>query len=102
MRFPSSAFPPALGRDPNNARSRAVRYNGDRVTRTHKISNVVGVVLPFVGFVAALVLLWHKLVWWTDLGIAAGMYVATGLGVTVGFHRLLTHRSFDTYRPIRY
>jgi stearoyl-CoA desaturase (delta-9 desaturase) len=72
------------------------------VTRTHKISNVVGVVLPFVGFVAALVLLWHKLVWWTDLGIAAGMYVATGLGVTVGFHRLLTHRSFDTYRPIRY
>ena len=29
------------------------------------------------------------------------MYVATGLGVTVGFHRLFTHRSFATSRPMR-
>jgi stearoyl-CoA desaturase (delta-9 desaturase) len=26
------------------------------------------------------------------------MYFASGVGVTVGFHRLLTHRSFQTYR----
>ena len=30
------------------------------------------------------------------------MYVATGLGVTVGFHRMLTHRSFATYKPVQY
>jgi stearoyl-CoA desaturase (delta-9 desaturase) len=29
------------------------------------------------------------------------MYVATGLGITVGFHRLLTHRSFKTTRPVK-
>ena len=50
------------------------------------------VVLPFLGFVAALVLLWNRLVGWSDIAILAGTYVATGLGVTVGYHRLLTHR----------
>ena len=29
-------------------------------------------------------------------------YVLTGLGITVGFHRLFTHRSFQTYAPVRY
>jgi len=29
------------------------------------------------------------------------MYAATGLGVTVGFHRYLTHRSFKTSRAMR-
>ena len=31
-----------------------------------------------------------------DLAIFAVLYVLTGLGVTVGFHRLFTHRSFKT------
>jgi stearoyl-CoA desaturase (delta-9 desaturase) len=40
--------------------------------------------------------LWHHGLQWRDIGIFLIMYVATGLGVTVGFHRLLTHRSFKT------
>jgi stearoyl-CoA desaturase (delta-9 desaturase) len=28
--------------------------------------------------------------------------VLTGYGVTLGFHRLLTHRSFQTYKPVEY
>jgi stearoyl-CoA desaturase (delta-9 desaturase) len=32
---------------------------------------------------------------WSDLGISAFMYTITGLGVTVGMHRLFTHRSFE-------
>ena len=30
------------------------------------------------------------------------MYLVTALGITVGFHRLLTHRAFETYRPVKY
>lgn len=37
----------------------------------------------------------------SDLIVFGIMYVATGLGITVGFHRLFTHRSFKTTRPIR-
>jgi stearoyl-CoA desaturase (Delta-9 desaturase) len=36
-----------------------------------------------------------------DLIAFAVLYVLTGLGVTVGFHRYFTHRSFSTTRPIR-
>ena len=38
---------------------------------------------------------------WQSLSILAAMYVAVGTGVTVGFHRLLTHRSFTCNRWLR-
>jgi stearoyl-CoA desaturase (Delta-9 desaturase) len=72
------------------------------MTRAHKISNLVGAIVPFLAFIAAIVLLWNEIVDWSDLAVLAIMYVVCGLGVTVGFHRLLTHRSFQTYKPIQY
>jgi stearoyl-CoA desaturase (Delta-9 desaturase) len=45
----------------------------------------------------AIVLLWNRAVDGTDLAIMGGMYVLSAVGVTVGFHRLLTHRAFQTY-----
>ncbi len=72
------------------------------MSKAHKISNLVGVFLPFVAFVAAVVLLWNELVDWSDLAVLAIMYVLTGYGVTLGFHRLLTHRSFQTFKPVEY
>jgi stearoyl-CoA desaturase (Delta-9 desaturase) len=45
--------------------------------------------------------LWQQLLGWSDLIVFAIMYVATGLGVTVGFHRLFTHRSFKTGKAVR-
>src|SRR4051812_50152678 len=56
---------------------------------------VVAVVLPFAGFVTALALLWGSGVTWLDLGILAVMYILVGFGVTIGFHRMLTHRAFE-------
>jgi stearoyl-CoA desaturase (Delta-9 desaturase) len=72
------------------------------VTRVERYANVGAVIVPFLAFVAALILLWNSLVGWTDLAILAFAYLATGLGVTVGYHRLLTHRSFATHRWIAY
>jgi stearoyl-CoA desaturase (Delta-9 desaturase) len=67
------------------------------VTRAERIANLTGVVLPFVGVIAAIVLLWNRAVDLTDLAILAVSYLVTAIGVTVGFHRLLTHRAFATY-----
>jgi stearoyl-CoA desaturase (delta-9 desaturase) len=53
---------------------------------------------PFVGLVVALWLLWGRGVGLADVGLAVFFYLLTGFGVTVGFHRCLTHRSF-TARP---
>jgi stearoyl-CoA desaturase (delta-9 desaturase) len=67
------------------------------MTRTERIANLAGVVVPFAGLLAAVVLLWNDWVNAIDLAILAVMYLTTAIGVTVGYHRLLTHRAFRTY-----
>ena len=72
------------------------------MTKLEKRLNVVAVALPFVAFLAAIVLLWNSAVSARDLGILAVMYLLTAIGVTVGFHRLLTHRAFQVPKPLAY
>ncbi|MGE0505293.1 MAG: acyl-CoA desaturase [Solirubrobacterales bacterium] len=72
------------------------------MSRAEKIANLGAVVVPFVATIAAVVLLWNSLVTPADLIIAAAMYLLTAVGITVGFHRLLTHRSFQTSKPLEY
>src|SRR5436309_10758328 len=67
------------------------------MTRAARTANLLGVVVPFAGVLAAVVLLWNSWVNATDIAIMAVMYLITAVGVTVGFHRLLTHRAFQTY-----
>jgi stearoyl-CoA desaturase (delta-9 desaturase) len=72
------------------------------MTRAHKITNLFAVVLPFAAFIAAIVLLWNQIVDGSDLLVLGVMYFLTGFGVTLGYHRLLTHRSFQTHKPVEY
>ena len=72
------------------------------MSRAERNVNLIGVVVPFLGLIAAVVLLWNQWVDWIDLTIMAVTYVAFGLGITVGYHRLLTHRSFRTHKPTEY
>jgi stearoyl-CoA desaturase (Delta-9 desaturase) len=72
------------------------------MTRTAKIANLLTVVLPPLIIAAAIVVFWNKVVGLHDLLVALVMYLITGFGVTVGFHRMLTHRSFRTSKPVEY
>jgi stearoyl-CoA desaturase (delta-9 desaturase) len=72
------------------------------MTRTHKAINLAGIVLPFAGLLLAIALLWHRFVGPKELAILLVGYLLTGIGVTVGYHRLFTHRSFETFRSVRY
>jgi stearoyl-CoA desaturase (delta-9 desaturase) len=71
------------------------------MTRRHKIVNLIGVPAPLVGVAAAIALLWHRAVGPLELGLMVGLYVITCLGVTLGYHRMLTHRAFDASRAFR-
>ncbi|REK89853.1 acyl-CoA desaturase [Streptomyces inhibens] len=59
------------------------------------------VVAPFVGLAIAIPLLWGSVVHLTDLVLLAVFYVISGLGVTVGFHRGLTHGSYTATPALR-
>jgi stearoyl-CoA desaturase (delta-9 desaturase) len=71
------------------------------MTRAHRVGNILGVFVPIAGVVVAVVLLWNTFVGPAELAVTAVLYVLTGLGVTVGFHRLFAHRSFETTTPVR-
>ena len=55
-------------------------------------------VLPFAGLIAAMWLAWGHGLNLADILLAVLFYLVTGFGVTVGFHRCLTHRSFTAAR----
>ena len=71
------------------------------MTRAHKIANLIGVPLPLVGLIAAIVLLWDRAVGPLELGLLVGLYLLTALGVTLGYHRMFTHRAFESSRVFR-
>ena len=71
------------------------------MTRAHKVANLIGVPLPLVGLVVAIVLLWNRAIGPLELGLMLGFYVLTALGVTLGFHRMFTHRAFESSRAFR-
>jgi stearoyl-CoA desaturase (delta-9 desaturase) len=72
------------------------------MNKIDKYANLGAVVLPFAATIAAIALLWNDAVNATDLAIMAVMYVVTAGGITIGYHRLLTHRSFATYKWAEY
>jgi len=61
---------------------------------------VTGVPVLALGLVAWQ--LWEKALHWSDLIVFLVLYILCGLGVTVGFHRLFTHRAFATTRWLRF
>jgi stearoyl-CoA desaturase (delta-9 desaturase) len=72
------------------------------VTRLERNVNLAAVMIPFIGTIVGAVFAWGTLLHTRDLVIFAVMYLASALGVTVGFHRHLTHRAFDTSKPLHY
>jgi len=76
-------------------------HHGDQVGDRQflfRMLNLAGVTIPVIGLVVAFVLLWGVAFNGVHLAILGGMYIATALGITVGYHRFFTHRSFKTPR----
>ncbi len=71
------------------------------MTLGHKIANLIFVPLPLLGLIAAVVLLWHRAIGPLELALMLSLYTLTCLGVTLGYHRMFTHRSFESSRVFR-
>jgi stearoyl-CoA desaturase (Delta-9 desaturase) len=66
-----------------------------------RIANTVVTAVPIALLGLAVWLAWGGTLYWSDLVVMALVYLLSGLGITVGYHRLFTHRSFKTNRPLR-
>jgi stearoyl-CoA desaturase (delta-9 desaturase) len=77
---------------------RAPSARGLLLARTITLLLVAG---PPIAFAVAAPLLWGRLLNVLDLAMAVGLYLVTGFGVTVGYHRLFAHRSFRACRGLK-
>jgi stearoyl-CoA desaturase (Delta-9 desaturase) len=73
----------------------------EKMTLPHKVINLIGVPAPLVGLIVAIALLWNRAIGPLELGLMIGLYVITCLGVTLGYHRMFTHRAFEGSRAFR-
>jgi stearoyl-CoA desaturase (delta-9 desaturase) len=76
---------------PHKTMSKATRY-----------VNIVAVAIPFIGVLTAIVLLWNSAVSTFDIALTIGMYLISAFGITIGYHRMLTHGSVQAPKWVRY
>lgn len=67
----------------------------------HRVVLALFIGIPLAALIAAVPVAWGWGLSWSDAGIAVVMYLVSGHGVTVGYHRLFTHRSFRAATPVR-
>jgi stearoyl-CoA desaturase (delta-9 desaturase) len=67
----------------------------------YKTTILLVVLIPLLATVLALRLLWQHVVHTPDLILLAVMYALVAVGVTVGYHRMLTHRSFRAHPVVK-
>lgn len=67
-----------------------------------KLLNATAIIVPFLGLVAAIALLWGRAIGWFELTLLVVGYVLTAGGVTIGFHRYYTHKSYECPRWVQW
>ena len=87
--------------DLDAALSGSLTVEEERLRLPQRIHAVAIVVLPLLGTAAAVALATQVGIRPLDVVLLVLMYVITILGISVGYHRLFTHRSFKANLPVR-
>jgi stearoyl-CoA desaturase (delta-9 desaturase) len=72
-----------------------------RTSRISQVVTLIAVVVPPLGLVSAIGLLWGVGFHWVDLALFVGLYVVCAFGTTIGFHRYFTHKGFEARAPVK-
>src|SRR5450432_1581450 len=78
-----------------------IALGGDRKSGLEQFALGFFVVVPFLALLAAVPVFWGWGLGWHDIVIAVVMYAIAGHGITIGYHRLFTHKSFKANRPLK-
>jgi stearoyl-CoA desaturase (delta-9 desaturase) len=70
-------------------------------SRTSQVVTLVAVVVPPLGLLSAMGLLWGVGFSWIDVALFVGFYILCAFGTTVGFHRYFTHKGFEARWPVK-
>ena len=76
-------------------------WGGDTQSRREQLALALFIIVPFLAVIVAIPIAWGGWLGWSDVLIMVVMYAISGHGVTVGFHRLFTHKSFKPNRAVK-
>lgn len=74
----------------------------EKISLGVRLAVLVVILVPLGAVLTAPLFAWGWGFRWTDLGLLLGLYVLTALGITVGYHRLFVHRSFETNAVVKF
>ena len=92
-------MPPRAAQSSAPAQMR-IALGGDRKSGLEQFALGFFVIVPFLALLAAIPVFWGWGLGWHDIVIAVVMYAIAGHGITIGYHRLFTHKSFKAARPL--
>jgi stearoyl-CoA desaturase (delta-9 desaturase) len=73
----------------------------DRKGPAEQVALALFIGIPFLALIAAVPVAWGWGLGWHDIVLVAVMYGISGHGITIGYHRLFTHKSFKAKRAVR-
>jgi stearoyl-CoA desaturase (Delta-9 desaturase) len=76
--------------------------NPRRISLAVRMAALIAILVPLLAVLAAPFVVWGWGFRWTDLGLLLSLYVLTAFGITVGYHRLFVHRSFETSTLVKF
>src|SRR3954447_15929758 len=95
--FSSRTLPPG-----SQARRRPVPEAVSSHSALSRAITLIAVIVPFAATILAIVKLWQREVMPVDIVLLIGFYLLTGFGITVGYHRFATHRSFQSGPVVKF
>ena len=78
-----------------------IAHSSSKLPLGHRIVNLIAILVPPCGLILAMALAWGWGFDWLHLGLFLGMYIISGLGITIGYHRFFAHRAFQTSRLVQ-
>ena len=79
----------------------AVATVREHTSRISQIVTLIAVIVPPLGLVSAMGLLWGVAFHWIDLVLLVSLYIVCAFGTTIGFHRYFTHKGFEARVPVK-
>ncbi|MCK5275886.1 MAG: acyl-CoA desaturase, partial [Alphaproteobacteria bacterium] len=79
-----------------NGKFRRLAVDSEYIHRMQRRHFLLFDLLPLIGVAAAVVLAFYRPIGVMELSLFAALWLATGLGITAGYHRLFAHQAFQT------
>jgi stearoyl-CoA desaturase (delta-9 desaturase) len=74
---------------------------GEQKRPWEQVALALFIAIPFLAVVAAVPVAWGGFLGWRDVILAVAFYTIAGHGISIGFHRYFTHKSFKPNRPLK-